>query len=286
MKPAAKQRPRGSAAALLVPATLFVLAFLALPLLLLLRYSFNRFVPGQFMVEAFTLENYAKFVSDAYYRDVLATTVTMSAAVTAICLAAGFPAAMFLARVEGRRKSLLILAVVLPLFVGNAVRAAGWMLAFGRQGIVNYLLAKAGLADAPLELLYRPGAVLVGIVAVNLPFVVLTLQSVLEGLDPRTEEAALSLGASSFETWRLVTLPLVLPGVIAAAVLCFILSMNAYATPVLLGGPQFHMMAPSIADQILQQNNWPFGASLAFVLMLVTLVLTGLANAVVQRRRG
>jgi putative spermidine/putrescine transport system permease protein len=286
MKAAAKRAPGGSAAALLGPATLFVLAFLALPLLLLLRYSFNRFVPGQFMVEALTLENYTKFVSDAYYRDVLVTTVTMSAAVTAICLAAGFPAAMFLARVEGRLKSLLILAVVLPLFVGNAVRAAGWMLAFGRQGIVNYLLAEAGLADAPLELLYRPGAVLVGIVAVNLPFVVLTLQSVLEGIDPRTEEAALSLGATGFGTWRLVTLPLAWPGVIAAAVLCFILSMNAYATPVLLGGPQFRMMAPAVADQILQQNNWPFGASLAFVLMLVTLVLTGLANAVVQRRRG
>jgi len=285
MKPAAKRAPGRGAAALLAPASLFVLAFLALPLLLLLRYSFNRFVPGQFMVEAFTLENYTKFISDAYYRDVLTTTVTMSAAVTAVCLAAGFPAAMFLSRVEGRLKSLLILAVVLPLFVGNAVRAAGWMLAFGRQGIVNYLLAKAGLADAPLELLYRPGAVLVGIIAVNLPFVVLTLQSVLEGIDPRTEEAALSLGATSFGTWRLVTLPLALPGVIAAAVLCFILSMNAYATPVLLGGPQFHMMAPAIADQILQQNNWPFGASLAFVLMLVTLVLTGLANAVVQRRR-
>jgi len=275
---------RRTAMALLLPASLLVLVFLALPLLLLFRYSLNRFVPGQFMVEALTPENYLKVVSDPYYAAVLKTTLLMAAGVTVACLVAGFPAAMYLARTATRFKSVLILAVILPLFVGNAVRAAGWMVAFGQKGVVNYLVAVVAPTAEPWTLMYTPWAVFVGIISVNLPFVVLTLQSVLEGIDRSSEEAALSLGATPFAAWRLVTLPLAIPGVLAAGVLCFILTMNAYATPVLLGGPQFQMMAPIVANEVLNQNNWPFGAALSFVLMAVTLLLTAIVNIVVARR--
>jgi len=270
----------------LAPASLLVLAFLALPMLLMLRFSFNSFVPGKFMVEAVTVENYVKLATDPYYRHVLGLTLGVSASVTILTLIAGWPIAQFLARTQSRHKGLLLLAVVLPLFVGNAVRAAGWMVAFGREGLINRLLHMIGLIDAPLQIMFTPTAVIVGIVSVNLPYVVLTLSSVIEGIDRRAEEAALSLGATPFETWRLVTLPLALPGLLAAGVLCFILSMNAYATPVLLGGPSFQMMAPVVADQVLQRANWPFGASLGFVLMLVTLGLTAGANWLVGRRYG
>jgi putative spermidine/putrescine transport system permease protein len=275
---------RRTAIALMLPASALVLVFLALPLLLLFRYSLNRFVPGQFMVEALTLENYVKVVTDPYYSNVLKTTLLMAIGVTVACLVAGFPAALYLARTSVRFKAILILAVILPLFVGNAVRAAGWMVAFGQKGIVNYLMALVAPTAAPLTIMYTPAAVFVGIISVNLPFVVLTLQSVLEGIDRTSEEAALSLGATPFDAWRLVTLPLAIPGVLAAGVLCFILTMNAYATPVLLGGPRFQMMAPVVANEVLNQNNWPFGASLSFVLMVVTLALTAIANVVVIRR--
>ena len=270
----------------LAPASLLVFAFLALPMLLMLRFSFNSFVPGKFMVEAVTVANYVKLATDPYYRHVLGLTLGVSASVTILTLIAGWPIAQFLARTQSRHKGLLLLAVVLPLFVGNAVRAAGWMVAFGREGLINRLLHMIGLIDAPLQIMFTPTAVIVGIVSVNLPYVVLTLSSVIEGIDRRAEEAALSLGATPFETWRLVTLPLALPGLLAAGVLCFILSMNAYATPVLLGGPSFQMMAPVVADQVLQRANWPFGASLGFVLMLVTLGLTAGANWLVGRRYG
>jgi putative spermidine/putrescine transport system permease protein len=275
---------RRTALALLAPASGLVLAFLAMPLLLLFRYSLNQFVPGQFMVEALTIENYAKVVTDPYYFSVLKTTVLMAIGVTLACLVVGFPPALFLARTTTRFKAILILAVILPLFVGNAVRAAGWMVAFGEKGLFNYVLGIFFPALAPLTIMYTPGAVFVGIIAVNLPFVVLTLQSVLEGIDRSSEEAALSLGATPIEAWRLVTLPLAVPGVLAAAVLCFILTMNAYATPVLLGGPRFQMMAPVVANEVLNQNNWPFGAALSFMLMIVTLLLTMIANVVVARR--
>lgn len=270
----------------MAPASLLVLAFLALPMLLMLRYSFNSFVPGKFMVEAVTVENYVTLAVDPYYRHVLTLTLVVSFSVTILTLIVGWPVAQFLARTQSKHKGLMLLAVVLPLFAGNAVRAAGWMVAFGREGLVNRLLQAVGVIDAPLQIMFTPTAVIIGIVSVNLSYVVLTLSSVIEGIDRRAEEAALSLGATPFETWRLVTLPLALPGLLAAGVLSFILSMNAYATPVLLGGPSFQMMAPVVADQVLQRANWPFGASLGFVLMLVTLALTAGANWLVGRRYG
>jgi putative spermidine/putrescine transport system permease protein len=274
-------KTRASAAVMLAPATIVVLAVLALPLLLLLRYSFNHFEPGQFMVEAFTFENYAKLVSDPYYLGVLRTTVLMALAVTAACLALGFPLALAVARAAPRVKAVLIVLVVVPLFCGNAVRAAGWMVAFGQKGLINALLDGVGLS--PATLMYTPWAVLVGIVSVNLPFVTLTLQSVIEGIDAALGEAAASLGATPFTAWRLVTLPLAMPGLLAAGALSFILTMNAYATPLLLGGPRFQMIGPTLAREILNQANWPFGASLAFVLIAFTLAATALANVLIAR---
>jgi len=112
---------------------------------------------------------------------------------------------------------------------------------------------------------------------------VLTLQSVIEGIDRALGDAAASLGATPFATWRLVTVPLALPGLLAAGALSFILTMNAYATPLLLGGPRFQMMGPTLANEILAQANWPFGASLAFVLIAFTLASTALANILIAR---
>jgi putative spermidine/putrescine transport system permease protein len=273
---------RGTALGLLMPATAVVVVFLALPLVLLFRYSLNRFVPGQFMVEALTGENYLKFFSDPYYFAVLRTTVLMALGVTLACLVIAFPVAIAIARAPRRIKSLLIILTVVPLFVGNAVRAAGWMVAFGQKGLVYSLMEGSGLT--PQTLMYTPTAVFVGIVSVNLPFVILTLQSVLEGIDISTQEAAANLGASPFEVFRLVILPLALPGVLAAGTLSFILTMNAYATPLLLGGPKFQMMAPVLANEVLNQNNWPFGGTIAFVLIGFTLLLTVATNLAVARR--
>lgn len=275
-------RRTSTAALLFLPATIVVTIVLALPLLLLLRYSFNRFVPGQFMVDDWSVETYVKFFTDPYYLAVLRTTLVMAASVTVTCLVAAFPLAMAIVRAPPRWKPTLIILVVVPLFVGNAVRAAGWMVAFGQKGLVNAALTALGLD--PFTLMYTPYAVFFGIVSVNLPYVVLTLYSVLEGIDPATKDAAASLGAAPFATWRLVTLPLATPGLLAAGVLCFILAMNAYATPVLLGGPKFQMMAPVVANEVLQQNNWPFGAAAAFVLMAVTLTLTAGTSVLVSRR--
>src|SRR5688500_3028086 len=126
-----------SATTLVGPATIFVAAGLLLPLLILLRYSFNRFALRRMMVEAFSLENYVKFFSDPYYTGVLWTSLRVAALCTVICLIMGLPLAYVLARTQTRFKNVLIMLVVLPLFVGNAVRAAGWMTLFGSKGLLN-----------------------------------------------------------------------------------------------------------------------------------------------------
>jgi putative spermidine/putrescine transport system permease protein len=272
-----------SATTLVGPATAFVAVGLLVPLAILLRYSFNSVDRRRVMVETFSLENYIKFFSDPYYTGVLWTTLRVAALCTVVCLAMGLPLAYVLARTQSRFKNVLIMLVVLPLFVGNAVRAAGWMIVFGSKGFLNVSLMKVGAISEPIQIMFTEGAVVAGIIAVNLPYMVLTLQSVIEGINPGLEEAAFSLGAGPIMMFRRVLLPLALPGLIAGTILTFILGMNAYATPVLLGGPKFRMMAPLIYGQF-QLNNWPFGASVAFILMTATLVLTATANVLVQRR--
>ncbi len=272
-----------SATMLVGPATVFVAAGLLLPLVILFRYSFNRFEPRRMMVEAFSLENYVKFFSDPYYTGVLWTTLRVAALCTVACLVMGLPLAYVLARTQTRFKNVLIMLVVLPLFVGNAVRAAGWMTLFGSKGFLNVTLMEFGAITQPLQIMYTEGAVVAGIIAVNLPYMVLTLQAVIEGINRNLEEAAFSLGAGPTTMFHRVLLPLALPGILAGTILTFILGMNAYATPVLLGGPKFKMMGPLVYGQF-QLNNWPFGASVAFVLMTATLGLTVTANILIQRR--
>jgi len=273
-----------SAAMVVAPATLFIAVGLLIPIAILFRYSLNAFVPGKFMVEAVTLDSYVKFFSDPFYLTILVRTVRVAFVTTALCLILGFPLAYVLARMQSRWKNVLIMLVVLPLFVGNAVRSAGWMVAFGSKGFVNAVLGGLGLTSSPVEIMYTETAVVIGIAAVNLPFMVLTLSSVIEGIDRAVEEAAFSLGAAPGAMLRRVLIPLAMPGILAGTILTFILAMNAYATPVLLGGPKFQTMGPLVYNQFAQQNNWPFGAAISFILMTATLLLTMVANGLILSR--
>jgi len=273
---------RTGAAALLGPATLAVSVMLLLPLLLLLRFSLNLYDPKDLMIETVTGANYLRFVSDPFYRGVLRTTLGVAAASTALCLLLGLPVAYRLARMEGRWKSLCMLAVVLPLFVGSTVRMVGWMILFAHGGLVDSVLLR--LTGQGLELMYTTFAVVAGVVSITLPFAILTIQSAIETIDPRMEEAARSLGAAPGRSFWRVVWPLALPGTATAGILCFILAMNAYATPYLLGGPRFQMMAPLLYWEFGANNNWPFASALALVLMTTTLLLTSCSGLLIPRR--
>ena len=273
---AARKRETGAALTLLGPASLLMLLTLITPLVLLFRDSLNRFDPTELMISALTPENYLRFFADPFYWGVLVTTVRVSVVVTVVCLILGLPMAWRLARTTSRWKSALVVLMVLPLFVGSTTRTAGWMILFARGGLLDILTG--------LNLMYAEPAVIAGIIAINLPFTVLTLQSTFEGIDPRLEEAAASMGAAPSRAFWRVVFPLALPGIGIAAVLCFILSMNAFATPLLLGGPHFQMMAPLLFWAFSSDNNWPFAAAIAFILMATTLLLTAAASHVIPRR--
>jgi putative spermidine/putrescine transport system permease protein len=281
----AAPRRRDFAGGLLAsPATLVVLFVIVLPGVQLVRYSFNHFDSVQMMQAAFTLQNYLQFLTDPYYHAVLWTTIKVAALCTALSLVLGFPVAYVLAKTQSRYKSQLVMLLVFPLLVGNVVRAAGWMVMLGNAGFVNAMLITLGVVDQPVRLLYTPFAVVAGTTAVVLPYMILTLQSVLEGLDFSIEEAARNLGASFGKTLSRVVLPMAAPGIAAGTMLVFILCMNAYATPVLLGGTGITMMTPAIYDQIAKANNWPFGAVLSLVSMIVTFALALLSHWIIQRR--
>ena len=235
------------------------------------------------MIEAFTLENYAEFFSNPFFLSAYARTIRVAVIATIVCVIFGFPLAYVLARTQSRFKNILIIGVVIPLFVGNAVRAAGWMSVLGSGGLVSVTLMNAGLTSQPIDFMYSEATVILGIIAVNMPYMVLSLQSVLEGIDKSVEEAAFSLGANGLKMAVTVLIPLALPGMAAGTILTFILAMNAYATPVLLGGPSFHMMAPVIYSQF-QLNHWPNAASISIILMITTLLLTALVGVLMRQR--
>ena len=195
----------------------------------------------------------------------------VSVIVTAVCLVLGIPMAWRLARSESRWKSAYVMAIVLPLFIGATTRTAGWMILFAHGGMLD--IAGRGFSARDLDLMNTELAVIIGIVSINLPFTVLTLQSVFEGIDPRLEEAARAWArAGARVPARRLAAGDARRADRGGAVLHP--GMNAYATPLLLGGPRFQMMAPLLYWEFATNNNWPFAAALAFILMASTLVLT------------
>jgi putative spermidine/putrescine transport system permease protein len=261
-------------ALLVLPACLLVLGLLIGPMILMFRISLNQFSPTQLMIEAFSFDNYVQAAADPYYQEIILTTLGMALLCTALTLVIAFPAAYWVGRLQSRWKSLVIIATLFPLLVGNVVRSAGWMALFDRDGLINVTLRRVHLIGEPLTLMYTPKAVVFGVVAVVLPYMILTIAAVIESIPRDIEDAAANLGASGLKTFWRVILPLSAPGVAAGSILVFVLCMNTYATAVLLGGPRFKMMAPAIFDQFVRGNNWPMGATLAFMLLAVTMSFT------------
>jgi ABC-type spermidine/putrescine transport system permease subunit I len=255
------------------------LALLA-PLLLLWAglfvYPLLRLLPESLFAPGFTLEHYRRFLTVPLYLGVLVRTLRIAALTTALCLVLGYPTAYFLSRLSPRWTKVLLVFVVLPLWTSVIVRVYAWMALFQTNGLVNRVLLDTGVIGEPLRIMYREGAVLVGMVHVLLPFMILPIYSVLRGLDPRLVTAAQNLGANGWQAFRRVVLPLSLPGAVTGTMFVFILSLGFYITPALLGGPRVLMVATIIDQQVNEMLNWPFAAAMAVVLLGLTLGLVAL----------
>jgi len=271
-------------AVLVIPACLLVLALLVGPMILMFRISLAEFSATKLMTETFSIDNYVRAATDPYYQQVILLTLGVALLCTVLTLIIAYPAAYWVGRLQSRWKSLVVIATLFPLLVGNVVRSAGWMALFERDGLINVVLKRIGIISQPLEMMYTPKAVVFGIIAVVLPYMILTIAAVIESIPRDLEDAAACLGASGLKTFWRVILPLSMPGVAAGSILVFVLCMNTYATAVLLGGPRFKMMAPAIFDQYVRGNNWPMGATLAFMLLAVTMSFTIFGSVAFARR--
>jgi len=250
----------------LLPAILVLLALFVYPLLGIVDRSIYRPRAG------YTLEFYGKIWRVPVYLQVIGRTFRISAFVTLVCLALGYPLAYLLATRAPRAARLLLIVVVLPFFTSIIVRTYAWMVLLGRNGIVNHYLTWLGLAPAPLPLLYNQGGVLIGMSYVLLPYMVLTLYSVMRGIDAGLVRAAHSLGASRWQAFRRVFLPLSLPGIAGGTLLVFILSLGFFITPALMGGPSDVMIAMLIEREVEFTLNWSFASALAVILLALTLI--------------
>ena len=258
---------------LLAPGAAWLLLFFALPLLIVLLYSFFTRGPYGNVVYDFTLDNYVRLANPIYLQ-ILLRSLWMAVTAMLISLLLGYPLAWFIVRQPSRWRPLLLLLVIIPFWTNFLVRTYAIIVLLRTEGVINGLLQSWGVIEAPLDLLYNSGAVTLGLVYGYLPFMVLPIYASLEKLDPSLMEAAQDLGANAWRSFWRVMLPLTMPGVAAGSILVFIPAIGAFITPDLLGGAKVMMIGNLIDQQFLSARNWPFGAAVSIVLMLIVSAAT------------
>ncbi|OSI33687.1 hypothetical protein BST65_02460 [Bradyrhizobium canariense] len=270
-------------ALLLAPMILLLVIFLIVPTFGLLRASFlseSHLLDGS----GFSLKQYIRFFSDSYYSSVLFETFVDGIIVSLVCLAIGFPTGYSLARLSPLARRWRIIIVIMPLTLSLVVIVFGWLIILGRNGVINALLLSSGIASSPKQLLFSRPAVITVLVQQFLPFMILSVMSVVTQIDPVLEHAAANLRANRLATFRKVVIPLALPGIFAGFNLVFVLSISAFITPRLIGGNRVAMLGSLIYERIMAELNWPSGAAMAFILLVSGLGVTAALNALAASR--
>ncbi len=265
---------------LAAPALVFFTGLLLVPLLLTAVLSFHVFDYTRGIGAAYTLAHYAAVFTDSYYLGIFWRTLWVAALVTFCCVAIGAPEAYVLSRMQDPWRSVFLLIVLAPLLVSVVVRAFGWSMLLGPEGLVNAALAALHLPR--VKLLYTEWAIVIALVHVMLPFMVIPVWTSLQKLDASVEDAAASLRASPSTILRRIVLPQVMPGILSGSLIVFGLSASAFAIPGLLGGRRLKLVATVVYDEYLHELNWPLGAAIAFTLLAANLAIMLTYNRVVE----
>jgi putative spermidine/putrescine transport system permease protein len=269
---------------LATPGMLMTLAFVALPLVLTLSLSLYPFIPGGGVGEQLTGANYAEIFRDDYFHAIFARTFGMAILVTGLCIAIGVPEAYVLTRLSERWRAVSVVIVLGPLLISVVIRTLGWAILLGNEGVINNLLLASGLVSEPVKMMFTFTGVVIAMVHVLVPFMVLAVWTSLQKLDPATEQAAQSLGAGLPTVLRRIVFPQVIPGVLSGGLIVFALAASAFATPAIIGGRRLKVVPTTIYDEFLANLNWPLGAALAVVLVLIVLTVSMLVNRLVEQR--
>jgi len=287
--PQAPRRSRSSRFSLQLLLGVQVLAaivLLVVPLLILLRFSFQLNIPGKGLSDQMTLANYTVFATDDFFRGSIFITVVTAVLITVICLVLAFPVAYAYARTSFGPKGLLLIAILSPFYIDLLVRIYAWMVLLGRNGLIDKALIALGLLKTPVD--FRsgyPGIVII-LVYVTLPFMILSLIGPLQNIDDSVVQAAQVCGAAPFRVFRSIVLPLSIPGVVAGCILSFSVGISAFVVPLLVGGKvgqQF--LAVVVYGSINTFQDWGLGAAASTILLVVSLGMVLVYNWLMKKLR-
>ena len=256
------------------PYILWMIIFIVIPLALILLFSFTIGEEEGIGNLQFTLENFKRFL-DPKYIDVLWISINLALKSTVITLLLGYPMAMIISREKLKRRNIMILLFVIPMWMNFLLRTYAWLSLLGKNGFINYLVTKLGFS--PLNLIYNDKAVLLGMIYNFLPFMVLPIYSVLTKIDKNLIEAAEDLGANKVKVFLKVIFPLSVPGIITGFTMVFMPAVSTFVISRLLGGGQYLLIGNLIEQQFLWVGDWHFGSAISIVMMvfiLLTMAIT------------
>lgn len=266
-----------------IPYIVWAAVMLVLPMVLIAVYSVTQ--PGNSIISfTLTLEHYVKFFTDADFLIILWRSLWIAVKTTVICLLLGYPVAYYISRCNEKTQNILVFCITIPMWINMLVRTYAWIGLLSEGGAVQRILGFFGLGDT--ELLYTEGAVLLGMVYNFLPFMILQINTALCKMDYSLLEAAADLGANPVQTFRRVTLPLSLPGVINGITLVFLPAVSSFFIPKLLGGGKYFLIGNVIENQFITVGEWNFGSAISMIMAVIMMLLMMCVHKIEKRNQG
>ena len=260
---------------ILFPIIFYCLFLIVLPLLYIFIISFfqNDYYGG--IIQVFTLKNYLQIL-DIVYIKVFLQSFFIAFVTTVICICIAYPFSLFVSEKKSRYKSIFLMLVIIPFLTNSLIRTYGWIVLLRKEGLINTVLSHLHLIDEPLALMYNNLGIIIGMVYTLLPFMILPVYSAVDKLDRSMLEAASDLGASKWQSFIHVIIPETLPGLFNGSLMVFIPAIGYFFISDLLGGGKLMLLGNLIKNQFLVARNWPFGASVSIVLIIITFFLVKL----------
>ncbi|MDD3225518.1 MAG: ABC transporter permease [Clostridium sp.] len=264
------------------PITFWMLFFVAIPLVYVIFISFMQRGSDGGIVYSPTISNYTKMINPLYIK-VFFDSIIIASITTVFTLLVGYPFAYFAARIK-KFKIIILVLIVLPFWTNSLIRTYGWIILLNSQGLINHVLLLTNIIREPIKMLYTYGAVIIGMIYTMFPFMVLPLYNSIEKMDRSYLEASKDLGASRWTAFKTVTVPLTMPGIVAGCILVFVPSVGLFFIPDLMGGGNILLIGNLIKNQFLESRNWPFGAALSIVMILVSTILIWIYMKIINKK--